>query len=120
MKVIIAGSRHMPFSCYPLVPLAVKASGFDVTEVVCGMAKGGDTLGRKWAVLEAKIPVKDFPANWEEFGKAAGSIRNEEMKEYADALIAFLWDGSQGTADMINRMRKAGKPVFVVENGELP
>jgi hypothetical protein len=44
MKVIIAGSRHMPFSAYPLIQQAINASGFQVDEVVCGMAKGADTF----------------------------------------------------------------------------
>ena len=104
MKVIIAGSRHMPFSSYHLIAQAAErfeSSIGPITEVVCGLAKGADIFGRKWAVLEKKVPVKDFPADWATYGKAAGPIRNGEMAEYGDALIAFLWDGSRGTGNMI-------------------
>lgn len=49
-------------------------------------------------------------ADWGRFGRAAGSYRNAEMAEYADAAI-ILWDGeSRGTLDMIDKMRRAGKP----------
>ena len=101
MKLIIAGSRS--FDDYDL--LCEKASqvneNFDeITEVVCGGAKGADILGKKWAD-ENGIPVKLMPANWSKNGKAAGPIRNREMAEYADALLVF-WDGeSLGTKNMI-------------------
>lgn len=116
MKVIIAGSRHMPFSAYPLIEEAVRRSGFDVTEEVCGMAAGADTFGKKWAFSKG-IPVKNFPADWDTYGKKAGPIRNGEMAEYADALIAFLWDGSRGTANMIKQMQNLGKPCYIVYDG---
>ena len=118
MKVIIAGSRHMPFSHYPMIAQAVEKSGFAVTEVVCGMARGADMFGAKWA-YENKIPIKKFPANWDEHGMAAGPIRNAEMAEYADAAIIFIWDGSRGSADMERKMRTLRKPVFTVINGEI-
>lgn len=41
------------------------------------------------------------PADWERLGKAAGPIRNEEMAEIADALIAF-WDGQSRVTKIIN------------------
>lgn len=30
-----------------------------------------------------------FPADWNKYGKTAGYLRNMQMAEYADALIAF-------------------------------
>jgi hypothetical protein len=122
MKVIIAGSRHMPFSSYPLIARAAarfqEAFG-PITEVVCGEAKGADTFGKKWAICEAGLPVKSFPANWKELGKAAGPARNREMAEYADGLIAFLWDGSRGTANMISQMQNRNKPCYIIFDGEV-
>lgn len=118
MKVIIAGSRHMPFSKYDLIQKAITLSGFNVEEVVCGQAPGADTYGAKWAYTN-KIPIKNFPAEWSKYGKKAGPIRNQQMADYADALIVFIWNGSRGSQDMLSRMQKMGKPVYVVRNGEL-
>ena len=118
MKVIIAGSRHMPFSMFHLIDEAVKKSNFQVTEVVCGLARGADMFGGKWAV-EHSIPVKTFPADWDTHGKAAGPIRNQQMAEYADALIVFIWDGSRGSKDMLMRMERMKKPTFAVWNGRI-
>lgn len=110
MKVIIAGSRTI--KDYNFLLNAVKESSFIITEVVCGMAEGVDKLGLKWG-YENKIPVMKFPADWNKYGRSAGIIRNTQMADYADALIA-LWDGkSKGTLNMINTMRKLNKEVYV-------
>ena len=119
MKVIIFGSRHMPFSCYPLIQQAVDASGFNVTEVVCGLARGADIFGKKWA-YERGIPVAEFPADWEGLGKAAGPARNAQMRDYADAGIGFIWEGSRGSMNMLKQLESVGKPCFVVYNGVMP
>lgn len=118
MKVIIAGSRHMPFSMFPLIAQAVERSNYEVTEVVCGMARGADMLGGKWAT-QNRIPVKCFPADWNTHGKAAGPIRNAEMAQYADAAIIFIWDGSRGSEDMRRKMVCLKKPVFTVYDGNI-
>lgn len=119
MKTIIAGSRSITDP--QVIVEAIKASGFDITEVVCGGARGVNTLGREWAVEdEGKIiPVKMFLAEWDVFGKSAGYRRNAEMAAYADALIA-VWDGeSKGTHHMINLALKAGLKVYIHKTGEV-
>lgn len=109
MKVIIAGSRDIgPW----VVRTAILSSKFTIDEVVSGRARGPDTWGEQWAE-SYDIPCKFFPADWDQYGKSAGYIRNKEMAEYADALIA-VWDGvSKGTKHMIDIMEKLGKPVFI-------
>lgn len=128
MKVIIAGSRTI--NDIKLITKAIEASQFDITEVVCGDAKGVDLLGSSWAHLN-DIPVKHFPADWSnikvkgaqirenKYGKynaKAGIMRNEEMAKYAGkngGLIA-IWDGkSTGTANMILTAHRHCLKVFV-------
>jgi hypothetical protein len=73
-----------------------------------------DQIGEDWA-REHNIPVKQFLAQWNIHGKSAGPIRNKEMAEYADALIAF-WDGqSKGTKNMIEQMDKLNKLVIQID-----
>lgn len=109
MKVIIAGSRNI--IDYGELVAALKESGFDITEVVCGCAKGADELGLIWGTNN-DIPVKRMPAQWQH-GRSAGPQRNVEMARYADALIA-LWDGqSSGTAHMIKVAKMQGLKVHV-------
>ena len=84
-----------------------------IDEVVCGGAKGADALGAEWARING-IPVKYFNAEWEKYGNAAGIIRNHQMGDYADYLVAF-WDrNSRGTMDMIEYMQRLGKKGKVV------
>lgn len=117
MKTIIAGSRCYE-NCELSVDEAVGKSGFKITEVVCGMARGADLSGKSWAE-QAKIPVKEFPANWRPKGikgpmdRAAGYKRNIDMGNYAESLIA-VWDGrSRGTKHMIDIATVKGLKVFV-------
>jgi hypothetical protein len=109
MKVIIAGSRTI--NDIELVEKAIKESGFEITEVVSGCCEGVDTQGELWA-LKNGIPVKQFPADWDRYGRQAGVIRNKEMVNYADALVA-VHNGSKGTRHTIDYAKRKGIPVFV-------
>ncbi|WP_027358050.1 DUF2493 domain-containing protein [Desulforegula conservatrix] len=110
MRTIIAGSRI----CNNMANLlsALKSAGWKPTTVVCGTAKGVDTLGEKWAI-DNGIPIEKFAPDWSRYGRAAGPKRNLEMAKSANALIA-LWDGkSKGTKNMIETARKEGLKVYV-------
>ena len=86
--------------------------GAELVEVVCGEARGADTLGKEWAILRG-ASVKSFPADWDKHGRAAGPIRNGEMADYADILVAF-WDGkTKGTKNMIDQALSKGLEVHI-------
>lgn len=99
---------------YKLVERAVKASGFKITEVVSGHARGVDCLGELWADNH-DIPCRIFEADWNKHGRSAGPIRNREMADYGEALIALRRPQSRGTQHMIDTARKLGLKVFVVD-----
>lgn len=137
MKVIIAGDRNI--KNVDDIANAVEKSGFEITTVLCGEAKGADKLGDEWAKTN-KIPVKYYPAQWnkldvegavvkerqnpfnkkmEKYNQAAGSIRNQEMVDNADALIALQNLGtSPGTQDCIKRAKKKGIKIYVYTGPE--
>ncbi len=139
MKLIIAGSRTVPMTdtMLAVIDWEVANAGYHggqhwrmpvgapvlpvtpiITEVVCGMAQGGDQLGIQWA-RAYQITLTPFYPDWRKYGNAAGPIRNRQMADYADALIA-LWDGeSRGTANMIEEMKKLGKSVHVCAIGKV-
>jgi YspA, cpYpsA-related SLOG family len=111
MRTIIAGSRDIDFNLSTLCE-AIANSGFAITEVISGGARGADRLGEVWAGIN-KLPCTQFLPDWTTHGKAAGILRNKRMAEYAEALIA-LWDGeSRGTQNMIDEARKRGLKVYV-------
>lgn len=110
MKVIVAGSRSI--ESLGVVKKAIEDSGFEITEIVSGRAKGVDRLGEHYALVKS-IPTKLFPADWDKHGKAAGPMRNREMADYADAAV-IIWDGvSTGTKHMIYEMNKRGKKCHI-------
>ena len=77
------------------------------------MAAGADLLAYYFAVKNNVVAYK-FPVDWNKHGKSAGMIRNKQMGDFADGLLAF-WDGkSRGTKQMIEYMHSLGKPVHVV------
>ena len=111
MKYIIAGGRDFNNRN---VMFKILSEKIDNTQdiVICGDARGADMLGAEWAT-HFGIPIQHFPAYWEQYGKAAGFIRNAEMGEHADAAIIF-WDGnSKGTKHMIQTMKRLKKPYWV-------
>lgn len=110
MRVIIAGSRDCTDPAH--VFWAVEESGWIPTVVISGTAKGADQCGEQWAECFS-IPVEKFPADWKTYGRRAGYLRNEQMANNADALIA-LWNGkSAGTKHMIEIATRKGLAVFV-------
>jgi hypothetical protein len=113
MKTIIAGSREGV--TYQNVLQAIDEAPWEITEVVCGMCRGADLLGKRWADNN-HIPVDPYPAKWKVdgvFDRGAGHKRNALMAKNATALIA-LWDGlSPGTEGMIDLAIKGGLEVHI-------
>ena len=131
MKLIIAGGRDFKptpetdhlmkviFSCYP------------IEEIVSGLARGADQYGVDQAKLYG-IPVKPFPADWDDL-EAAGAIikyrkkdgkpynakaghdRNLLMAEYGTAVV--LLPGGSGTSNM--RKLALDHKLIVIHDAEI-
>lgn len=114
MRVIIAGSRTLTNP--RLVTEAVEASGFVITEVFSGCAKGIDRLGERWAA-EHNVPVRRFPvtaADWQREGLAAGHNRNRKMADSGADGLVLVWDGvSGGSKNMLDEATKRKLCVYV-------
>ena len=116
-RVIIVGGRE--FQDYELVRqkcdyyLQNKLKS-DTVIIVSGHATGADTLGERYA-RERGLECELHPADWNKHGKAAGPIRNAQMADVAQALIAF-WDGhSRGTRNMIDTAKAKGLKVAIIK-----
>ena len=119
MKCIIAGGRD--FNDYDRLVKIMDKCPYEITEVVCGKARGADSLGEKWA-LSRQIKVVYFIPEWNLLGKGAGFVRNNDMVEYAckdgveQGLLVAFWDKkSRGTEHMIDLATKKGMLVKVVK-----
>jgi hypothetical protein len=105
MRVAIVGSRG--YLDLDSVTRFVDSLPVDTT-VITGGAKGVD-LTAEVAARSRGLEVVVHLADWTQYGKAAGQIRNQKLVDDCDRLFAF-WDGaSPGTKGAISIASKAGK-----------
>ncbi len=106
-RVIIAGSRFfnnynfLKRKCEKILENKKKVT------ILSGGCRGTDKLGEDFA-KEKGYDLEVYLAEWNIHGKAAGPIRNTEMVDKADALIAFVGKGSVGTKDVIKKAKNKG------------
>lgn len=103
MKLAIIGSRSIQkgLNLADIMPE-------DVEEIVTGGAKGVDAFAAQYAYVN-QIPLKVFLPEYEKYGRRAPLMRNYQIVDYADAVLA-VWDGvSKGTMHTYNYARKQGK-----------
>ena len=110
-RVIVAGGRD--YSAGPnFTEIMEQFINPENDILVSGVCKGADMEGYDWMIARDG-DVHVFPAHWHTHGKAAGPIRNRQMAENADVLVAF-WDGkSRGTRSMITEALNHGLEVHV-------
>ncbi len=106
MKIAIIGSRNIT-SCN------IEKYAEGACEIVSGGAVGVDSCASEYA-KENGIKLTVFLPEYERYGRAAPIVRNKEIVNYADKVIAF-WDGrSKGTQSAIRYAEKMGKSCEVV------
>lgn len=113
MRMAIVGSRD--FKRLDKVRQFVNHLNYDIV-VISGGARGVDQIAEKTAIDKGLRTMIFYP-QWDTFGKQAGFVRNREIVDHADELVAF-WDGkSKGTAHSIKLARAKGIPVLVINEG---
>ena len=107
MKLAIIGSRnltHIDIGQY--IPLQCR-------EIVSGGARGVDTIAAAFA-QQHNLLLTVFPPDYTRYGRAAPIVRNKQIVDYADEVLAF-WDGiSKGTLSVIQYCKKTGKECRVI------
>ena len=110
MRVAVIGSRS--FDDYPT--LVKHLDSLKISCIVSGGARGADKMAEIYA-KERGIPTQIFPADWDTYGKKAGFIRNRDIVENCDLLVAF-WDGeSKGTKNSISIAKRINKRIMVIK-----
>ena len=113
MKILICGDRNWTSE----ISIRRKIEEYNPSIIIHGGARGADKLSGKIG-KEMGIGVLEFPANWDEYGKAAVPIRNEEMLKEGnpDMVIAFRKNInlSRGTKDMVRRAKQSGKKCEII------
>lgn len=110
MKLAIVGSRN-------ITDINLESYIIEYPdEIISGGAKGIDTLAAEYA-RKHHIPLIEYLPDYKKYGRSAPIIRNRQIIEAADNVLA-LWDGvSRGTKNSIETARKLGKKVslFIID-----
>jgi len=111
LRLAVIGSRSIP--SYRFIDEAQRLSGIGLTEVAEIVSSGADGADEwaEWFAYKCGIPLRVIRADWKRFGKRAGYVRNEELINAVDVVLA-VWDGkSCGTLHAVRLAEKLGKRV---------
>lgn len=112
VKVAIVGSRNYEDLSFVQSFVRSLALKYPRAIIVSGGARGVDTAAEQQA-LRSGLRTTIFKPDWNRYGRQAGFLRNTDIINEAHVVVVF-WDGeSRGTADDMNKARKANKPMFI-------
>jgi YspA, cpYpsA-related SLOG family len=111
-RVLVCGGRNYADAPKVWAILDSIHEEHGITSVFHGAATGADEYAGRWA-NEHGIHCIPVPADWEQYGRAAGPMRNRQMLAWdPDLVIAF--PGGSGTAHMIALAKRVGLPVMEI------
>ena len=106
MKIAVIGSRDINVA-------DIGKYIADGDEIVSGGAVGVDTCAAEYAKKNG-LKLTVFLPQYERYGRAAPIVRNKQIVDYADKVVAF-WNGSsKGTLSVIKYAQKTGKACEIV------
>jgi predicted Rossmann fold nucleotide-binding protein DprA/Smf involved in DNA uptake len=109
MKAAVVGSRSV--SHYDVVKAILNQYTF--TQIISGGAKGVDRLAEQYSNENNLVEPLVILPDWKRYNRGAGAVRNREIVDSSDFVIA-IWDGkSKGTLISINYAKKQNKPLYV-------
>lgn len=114
-RVLLTGSRRWSDAelIFRELDRLVRQHGV-ITLIHGDCSRGADAIADRWARNWPGVLVERYPANWREFGKAAGPIRNLEMVNAGpDECLAFILDHSKGASQCASAAMRAGVPTRV-------
>lgn len=123
-RILVTGSRYAtPEAHRAAIEWALSAAkGYPAVTLIHGGAPGVDTIAAQIAT-EWGWALREYRANWDRFGKAAGPLRNKEMVDAgADVVTAFPIKGlaNRGTKHCAGYADEQGLTVHTFPLDPLP
>lgn len=117
MKILICGGRDFNDEDLMVENINQLLDELGLVEaqitIISGMARGADLMAYELA-LHNGIETIVMPADWNKYGKSAGFIRNLQMLNHADYVLAFWDNKSKGTEHTIVNAQKRNITVKVI------
>lgn len=110
MRLLVTGDRNWTRYGEILRALRVLEPQF----CILGDARGADSLART-ACEELEIPYRVHKADWLQFGRAAGPLRNRAMLDDNPTHVIYFHDDlstSRGTKNCVDQARKRHLPII--------
>lgn len=112
IRLLVTGDRNWTDSL--AIQRRLQTIGIEnISVLIHGDAPGADRLAAQvaYSLGLSAARIKAYPANWTQYGKAAGPIRNQQMltegrPTHCSAFHSDL-NKSKGTRDMVKRARRA-------------
>jgi hypothetical protein len=105
MKVAVIGSRGLNIDVSRFIPEGT-------TQIISGGARGIDSQAEAYAKRHG-LPLCVFRPDYQTHGRQAPLLRNFDIIDAADYIVA-IWDGkSRGTLHALNYAKRKKKPVRI-------
>ncbi|MDL2232298.1 DNA-protecting protein DprA [Ruminococcaceae bacterium OttesenSCG-928-L11] len=115
VRVAIIGSRECGHITTDMIARRLPEN---CSRIISGGARGVDTIAEQLAD-ELELPFQKFLPDYETFGKRAPLVRNLQIIDSADLVLAF-WDfESRGTAHTIVQCLRRQIPVRIYQISQL-
>lgn len=115
MRVLVCGGRDFDDVDFAVYHLETIHRDTPINTVISGMAQGADLIGWAWA-KERGINVEEYPADWEQYGRRAGPIRNKQMRDEGCPDLVMAFPGGTGTEHMIEISEQANINTWISRN----
>ena len=120
MRVLVCGGRDFDDAGLMIIVLDRLHTEKFFMVLIHGNARGADSIADAWASRRGvpREPYQVPQGEWDEIGKKAGPLRNQQMldKGRPDLVVAF--PGGGGTKDMVRRAVEAGVSVREVNRAD--
>jgi hypothetical protein len=122
MRVLVCGGRNFRnsgavFDALDDIdkarPISVIIEGGQRKYEMGRIVGGADFWAFKWANSRCRRKLR-FRAEWREYGRAAGPMRNQRMLDEGKPDMVVAFPGGDGTADMVARARAAAIEVMEI------
>jgi hypothetical protein len=119
VRLLVCGARDWPHRL--VLEDTLDSQTVPIQALAHGGAAGADRMAGEWAVRRG-IEVHEYPADWDQHGRAAGPRRNRLMlAEFAPGRVIAFKDNfgagrGGGTEDMVAIARAAGVSVWLCDS----